>query len=154
MKNIDNTLKELGITLPPPPSKAGLYLGCKEFGDSFLFSSGHLPHIGEDSYYGKVGTNLTIQEGQKAAENCVLNLLSTVKAHLGDLKCITSIVKLTVFVAADSDFYDHPQVANGASSLLISIFGEEIGACARSAVGVSALPGNAAVEVEMLITFQ
>lgn len=84
----------------------------------------------------------------------MLNLLATLKDYLGDLNRITSIVKLTAFVASPEGFYDHPKVANGASSLLISIFGEQVGTSSRSAVGVPALPGNAAVEIEMLVEFE
>ena len=151
MKNINDTLSKLQITLPPPPAKAGLYAGCKAFGENLLFCSGHLPHIGENTYYGKVGTDFSVEEGQKAAENCVLNLLSTLQTYLGDLNRVKNIVKLTAFVASEPDFHQHPQVANGASALLISIFGEEIGTSSRSAVGVPALPGNAAVEIELLV---
>ncbi len=154
MKDINQALQSLSITLPPTPPKAGLYVSCKTFGDRFVYASGHLPHIGEDTYYGQVGKDLTLEEGQKAAENCVLNLLASLKAHLGDLNRITSIIKLTAFVASPEGYYDQPKVANGASALLISIFGEEAGTASRSAVGVPALPGNAAVEIEMLVAFK
>lgn len=154
MKDINQALKDLNITLPNPPAKAGLYVSCKTFGEHFIFCSGHLPHIGEDAYYGQVGKELTLEQGQKAAENCVLNLLASLKSHLGDLSRIKNIIKLTAFVSSPEGFYDHPKIANGASSLLISIFGEEIGTSSRSAVGVPALPGNAAVEIEMLVEFE
>ena len=103
---------------------------------------------------GKLGSDLTIEEGQKAAERTILNYLSVIKAHIGSLDKIKSFVKVLVFVQCEPDFYDQPQVANGATGLLVKLFGEEIGAPSRSAIGAIALPGNTPVEIEGIVQME
>ena len=148
--NIYERLTQLNIALPTPPPKQGAYAPVKQFAGNLVYCSGNGPHIGDEKYFGKVGCDLTPEEAQKAARNCAVNLLSNLHAFLGDLNRIKNIAKVTVFVASADDFTMQPFVANGCSELLVEIFGAEIGSHARSAVGVNALPGNMAVEIELL----
>jgi enamine deaminase RidA (YjgF/YER057c/UK114 family) len=129
-----------------------VYEPVKEFGDNLAYLSGCGPVInGQQLYTGKLGAEYTIEDGQAAARLCVLNLLANLKAALGDLGRVQRIVKMLCFVAGTNDFYQQPKVADGASNLLIEIFGEDIGRAARSAVGMPSLPGNIPVEIELLI---
>lgn len=148
--NVYDRMKQLGIRLPNPPAKAGLYAQAKEFGDGLVYISGCLPTIDGKSVQGKLGKEITIEQGQECAKNCILNVLAVLESYIGDLNKVKNVVKILAFVAGTDDFYDHPKVANGGSQLLVDIFGEEIGLSTRSAVGVNALPGNAPVEIEAL----
>lgn len=152
MANVYDKMKEMGIVLPQSPPKGGVYAPVKEFGGSFLYCSGCGPDLGGgNTYTGKLGKDLTLEEGKKAAYNCMLNLLANLECKLGDLNRIKRFVKVLAFVASDNDFVQQPQVANGGSELLVELFGEEAGCPARSAIGVNTLPGNIAVEIEMLV---
>ena len=152
MINLDDTLKKYGLVMPNPPGRAGIYEPVKEFGPNFCYLSGCTPtYNGELRMAGKIGSELTVEQGQEAARFCVLNLLANLKAKYKSLDKIKKIVKMIVFVAAADSFYEHPRVANGATELLVDLFGEEAGCCARSAIGVNALPGNAPVEIEILV---
>ena len=138
--------------MPDPPARAGIYEPVKEFGSNFCYLSGFTPIFnGEARWTGKIGRELTMEQGQEAARVCALNLLAHLKAKYGSLDKIKRLVKMLVFVAGTDDFFDQPKVANGASQLFVDVFGEEIGQSARSAVGVYALPGNAPVEIELLV---
>lgn len=150
MSNVYEKLHELGITLPNPPPKGGVYTPVKEFGSNLYYCSGCTTDIGNGPITGKLGSDLTIEQGQKAAYNCMLNLLANIEAKITDLKRIKRFVKVLAFVASSDDFYNQPQVINGGSNLLVDLFGDEIGCPARSAVGVNALPGNNACEIELL----
>ena len=103
---------------------------------------------------GHLGEEVSIEEGQSAAANCILNILAAFKRDHGDLDRIRSFVKLLVLVSSENTFYDQPKVADGATSLLAEIFGEEAGLPARSAIGVNVLPGNIPVEIEALIEIE
>ena len=152
MVNLEEALKKHGLTMPNPPGRGGIYMPVKEFGQNFCYLSGCTPSFnGENRWAGKLGKELSVEQGQEAARFCVLNLLANLKAKYGSLDKIKKIVKMTAFVAGAEGFYDHPKVANGGSELLVEIFGEEAGCCARSAIGVYALPGNAPVEIEILV---
>ena len=142
-------LKELGLTLPEPPKKGGVYSPAKLLPDGTLYISGCGPNIGE-AVSGKLGIDYTIEEGAFFAQNCMLNILAVAEAKIGDLNRIVDCVKLLVLVAGTADFYAQPQVANGASSLLVSLYGQTKGEPARSAIGVNALPGNIPVEIEAI----
>ena len=147
-------LKELNITLPAPPAPGGLYTPVQEFGDHFLYCSGCGTDIGNgDSVVGKVGKDLTVEQGQKAAYNCMLNLLANLDAKLGDLNRIKRCVKVLGFVNSADDFTQQPQVMNGGSQLLKDVFGPEKGVPARTAMGVNATPGNTTVEIELLVEY-
>jgi enamine deaminase RidA (YjgF/YER057c/UK114 family) len=151
--DINKRLEELNITLPEPPKKAGLYSTVKIYGGgSYAYVSGCGPAIGTP-VQGKLGAEFSIKEGQEHARNCMLNILAALKRELGDLNRVKSPIKLITFVSSADGFYDQPAVANGGSQLLKDLFGEE-GLPARSAVGVSALPGNMPVETEALFEIE
>lgn len=155
MTNVYEKLKEMNIQLPPPPPKGGVYTPVVEFGDHLLYCSGCGPDLGNgNTVVGKVGRDLTIEEGQKAAYNCMLNLLANLEAKLGDLNRIKRFVKVLAFVNSADDFASQPMVVNGGSNLIKALFGDEIGVPARTAIGVNATPGNIAVEIEMLVEFE
>jgi len=147
---IEEKIKELGLELPEAPKPVAAYIPALMSGN-LVFTAGQIPFVkGELKYKGKVGGDLTLEDGQKAAEICALNCLAAVKSVIGDLDKIERIVKLTVFVNNVDGYGDQPKVANGASELIGKIFGE-IGKHARSAVGLNGLPLNAAVEIEMIV---
>ncbi len=146
---IEEKIKELGFTLPETPKPLAAYVPVV-LSDKLVFTAGQVPlQDGKIKFVGKLGLDVSQDDGKKAAEICVLNCLSVVKSAAGSLDNIESIVKLTVFVNSSEDFTAQPAVANGASELLIKIFGEK-GKHARSAVGASQLPAGAAVEIEMI----
>jgi enamine deaminase RidA (YjgF/YER057c/UK114 family) len=152
MVNLEKALAKHGLVMPNPPARGGVYEPVKEFGENLYYLSGCGPvYNGEQRFKGKLGAEYSIEQGQEAARYCVLNLLANLQAKIGDLGKVKRIVKMICFVAGTDTFYDHPQVANGGSQLLIDIFGAEVGCCARSAVGMNALPGNIPVEIELLV---
>jgi enamine deaminase RidA (YjgF/YER057c/UK114 family) len=144
-------LKELGITLPDPPSPVATYVPAVRVGN-LLFVSGHGPGPAPDgkSYAGKVGRDLTLEEGRAAARSVGLNVLASTRSALGSLDKVVRTVKTLGMVNAVDDFTQQPQVVNGFSDLLVEIFGEERGKGARSAVGMGSLPSNIPVEVEVI----
>lgn len=155
MKNIYEVMQEKNIVLPPPPAKGGVYTPVQEFGANLLYCSGCGPDLGGgNTVKGKVGRDLSLAEGQQAARNCMLNLLANLNAKLGDLNRIKRFVKVLAFVNCTDDFEQQPQVVNGGSSLLVELFGDEIGCPARSAVGANSLPGNIACEIEVLVEYE
>jgi enamine deaminase RidA (YjgF/YER057c/UK114 family) len=148
---IENTLKELGITLPTPPAPVASYVP--------YVVSGHLAYISGQvtiaadglKYVGTVGKELSLEDGQAAAKLCAINVIAQAKAACGgDLDRVKRIVKVTVFVNAVPGFAQHPEVANGASDLFVAVFGDA-GRHARAAVGAGSLPRNVACEVEAVI---
>ena len=152
MNDVYAKIQEKGIELPPPPAKGGVYTPVQEFGDRFLYCSGCGPDLGaRGTVVGKLGRDLTLEEGQKAAYNCMLNLLSNLQAKLGDLNRIRKFVKVLAFVNSTDDFDKQPQVVNGGSNLRVELFGEEKGLPARTAIGTNALPGGIACEIEVLV---
>ncbi len=147
---IEEKVSELGFTIPEPAKPLAAYIPAIQV-DKLVMTAGQVPIVsGTIKYTGKVGKDLYEAEAQKAAEICVLNCLAAVKGVINDLNRIERIVKLTVFVNSADGFTAQPAVANGASELLVKIFGEN-GKHVRSAVGVSELPLNAAVEIEMMV---
>lgn len=150
--DINERLKELEVELPILPKKAGLYMQCKEFGKNLVYVSGCGPDLsGVEALKGKLGKEISIEQGQLAAKNCIINALAILQENIGDLNRIKSFVKVLAFVASDDQFYSQPLVANGGSQLLVDVFGYEIGCPARSAIGVNVLPGNIPVEIELLV---
>jgi enamine deaminase RidA (YjgF/YER057c/UK114 family) len=146
----EKKLKELGITLPTPAQPIANYVRAVRAGN-LLFVSGHGPYNdGKIKISGKVGKELTVEEGYQVARNVALNCLASVKAAVGDLDKVKRIVKLLGMVHCTEDFKDQPKVINGCSDLLVEIFGE-IGKHARSAVGMQALPNGIPVEIEMIL---
>ena len=147
---IEEKIKELGYTLPETAKPLAAYIPAIRVGE-FVYTSGQVPIVGgELKYKGKIGADLTLEDGQKASIICALNGLSAIKGIVGDLNEIEQIIKLTVFVNSANGFTDQPKVANGASEFLGSVFGDA-GIHTRSAVGVSELPINSAVEIEMIV---
>ena len=147
---IEKTLEEKGISLPSAPRPVANYVPALRTGN-LLFVSGHGPYNdGRIKISGKVGKELTLEEGYQVARNVALNCLATVKDVLGDLDKVKKVVKLLGMVNCTEDFKDQPKVINGASDLLVEIFGE-VGKHARSAVGMQALPNNIPVEIEMIL---
>jgi enamine deaminase RidA (YjgF/YER057c/UK114 family) len=144
---IDYKLTELGITLPKPAAPIANYVGFVRTG-RLLFLSGQLCLTdGVLVAKGKLGTQVTVEEGQAAARACAINLLAQVKAALGDLDHVVRVVRLAGFINSAPDFIDGSSVMNGASDLMVAVFGDK-GRHARTAVGVAVLPADAAVEVE------
>lgn len=149
--DVNETIAKLGLTVPDAPPLGGTYAQFKRFGGNLAYVSGCSPDVGDYTSRGTLGKDLTVEEGQVAARNCALNILAVIRKHLGDLNRVKSFVKLLGFVRCTDDFAHQPQVMNGASQLLIDIFGEEIGRPTRSAIGTNALPGGIPVEVEAVI---
>ena len=150
--NTELKLEQMGYTLPAPPAKGGVYTPIKLFGTNLAYASGFGPATENVTVpSGKLGKEITLEQGQEIARLCMLNLLAALKNTVGSLDNVKRFVKLLVFVASDDEFYQQPQVANGASKLLADLFGEEAGLAARSAIGVNVLPGNIPVEIEALI---
>lgn len=144
-------LNQLGIALPEPPGPGGLYTPVVEFSNDLCYMSGCGPAASLWQKPGKLGQELTTAEGQQAARAVALNMLAVLHRELGDLNRVKRIVKLLGFVSSAPDFYEQPQVMNGASQLFIEVFGDVNGRAARSAIGAPALPGNIPVEVEAII---
>jgi len=149
MKKVEEKIQELGLDLPPAPPSGGIYHPVVVSGNQ-LFVSGQGPvQSNKELIRGKVGKDLTMEEGQLAARQVGLTMLSTIKAQLGDLGKIKRLIKTLGMVNCYPEFEQHPQTINGFSQLMVDVFGEEKGRGARSAVGMS-LPGNIAVEVECI----
>ena len=148
--NIEQRLTELGITLPAPGAPAGNYIPCVVVGELAFLSGQVAREAGKMKYVGKVGRELAIDDGRAAARLCATNLLAQLKAACGgDLDRVERCVRLSGFVNSAPDFLEHPKVINGASDLMVEVFGER-GQHARTAVGVAALPLDSAVEVEAI----
>lgn len=146
-------LKELQLELPRPTPPGGEYVKVKPSGN-YLYVSGQGPNgTGAYEYMGKLGTDLTLEEGKAAARNCAINILSCLHEYLGDLNRVKNVVKLTAFVASAPGFGQQPQVVNAASEIFIKVFGEK-GCHARSAIGTNELPGNIPVEIEAIIEIE
>ena len=146
------TLKEKGITLPPPSTPLANYIGAVRTGN-LLYLSGHGPIRtgGKPSVTGKVGRDLTIEQGYAAAREVGLGLLATTRASLGSLDRVKRVVKVLGMVNSAENFGDQPKVINGFSDLMVEVFGEAIGKHARSAVGMAGLPLGIPVEIEMIL---
>lgn len=147
--SIEERLSELGIVLPEPPAPAAAYVPGIIAG-RLAFVSGQLPSVeGQLAAAGKLGRDLTVEEGQAAARIAAINCLGVLKALLGSLDRVEKIVKVTGYVQSADDFCDQHLVVNGASQLLQDVFGSR-GQHARAAVGVNSLPLNAACEIELI----
>jgi enamine deaminase RidA (YjgF/YER057c/UK114 family) len=151
---VDQRLEALGITLPAPAAPIASYLPFVVTGP-LVFISGQLPRaLNGPEIRGKLGGELTLEDGRKAARLCAINVLAQLKAACGgDLDRVVRCVKLGGFVNATAAFRDHPQVMNGASDLIVEVFGER-GRHARFAVGAPSLPLDAAVEIDAVFEIQ
>jgi enamine deaminase RidA (YjgF/YER057c/UK114 family) len=150
---VEARLKELGIELPPAITPVANYVPAARTGN-LVFLSGHGP-VKEDGTLitGKVGADLTVEQGYETARLIAIGLLGSLKAEIGELDRVIRIVKLLGFVNCTAEFADQPKVINGASDFLVEVFGEK-GRHARSAVGTNALPINIAVEIEMIVEIE
>ena len=147
--NAEQRLGELGITLPALPLSGGNYVAAKTVG-SVVYLSGVISLDAEGVVTGTVGTDRTVQEGYAAARACALTQLAVLQQHLGSLDAVKSIVSVNGYVNAVPGFAESPQVINGASDLFVEVFGNA-GRHVRAAIGVSALPRNALVELQMTV---
>jgi len=146
----EQRLKHLGLELPAPPKPVANYVPVVKSGN-LLFLSGVLPsRDGQLMMTGKLGEGLTVEQGMEAAKTAVLNGLSIIRSVTGSLDQVTQIVKMVGYIASASGFADQPQVLNGASDLLVSVFGDA-GRHARVAVGAAELPRHAPVEIELVV---
>jgi enamine deaminase RidA (YjgF/YER057c/UK114 family) len=150
---IEAKLKELGIELPPAVTPVANYVPAVRTGN-LVFLSGHGPFDENGTLItGKVGSDLTVEQGYQAARRVAIGLLGSLKATIGDLDEVKQVVKLLGMVNCGPEFTDQPKVINGVSDLLVEVFGER-GKHARSAVGMNALPLNIAVEIEMIVEIE
>jgi len=150
---IEQRLNEIGLSLPEVAKPVAEYVPAKMVGN-LVFCSGQGPvKEGKMVYIGKVGRELGIEEGYEAARICALNCLAAIKTVVGSLDKIDEIIRLRGFVNSDLDFFRQPEVLNGASELMVKIFGEK-GKHARSALGVSSLPFGISVELEMVVSIK
>lgn len=146
----EEKLAELGIELPPVAAPVAAYVPALRSG-SYVYTSGQLPLVGGQlAATGKVGAEVSAEQAKQLAATCALNALAAIREEVGSLTAVRSVVKVVGFVASAPDFTGQPEVINGASELLGSVFGVA-GRHARSAVGVAVLPRNAPVEVEVIV---
>jgi enamine deaminase RidA (YjgF/YER057c/UK114 family) len=148
--SVEEKLKAMGLSLPKPPKPVAAYIPAVKTGN-LIFISGQIPVVnGELKYKGKVGQGLSIEDGYEAAKICVLNALSIVKDMVGSLDKVKRIVRVVGYVNCSDDFEEPHKVVNGASELLVEIFGEK-GRHARLALGTNTLPLGATIELEMIV---
>jgi len=151
MHVFEENIKQLGIEIPDMPNALANYVPYK-LSDSIVYVSGQAPVMnGKLIYKGKVGNDISIEDGIKAAELCCINIISVLKKSInGDWNRLDNFLKLGGFVNCNSDFVDQPQIINGASDLLVKVFGEQ-GKHSRFAVGSNSLPMNISVEIDAII---
>jgi enamine deaminase RidA (YjgF/YER057c/UK114 family) len=151
MSAVEDRLSELGLTIPEVVPPVAVYVPVVHEGD-LVFTSGQLPMVnGALPATGKVGAEVDAEAARSLAEMCALNAIAAIKSEIGDLDAVTRVVKVVGFVASDPSFTGQPGVINGASELFVKAFGAK-GIHARSAVGVAALPLDAPVEVEAIVS--
>jgi len=148
---VENKLKELNIVLPNPPDPVGAYVAFKKV-NNFLYISGQLPISNDGKMIkGKIGKDLTLEDGQRASKLCIINILAQVKKALdGNLNKVKNCIKITGFVNSSDDFIDQPKVINPASETLSAVFGNK-GHHTRAAVSTNSLPLGAAVEIDAIL---
>ena len=152
MSKVEQRLSELGLTLPQVATPAGAYLPAMISGN-LVFTAGQIPLVeGKLMATGKLGAEITVEYGAEIAQRCALNALAAIKSVIGDLDRVKQIVKIVGFVSSVPEFTSQPAVINGASEFLQQVFGDA-GQHARSAVGVSVLPLDAPVEIELIVEF-
>jgi enamine deaminase RidA (YjgF/YER057c/UK114 family) len=149
--SVEERLAELGLELPPAPKPVASYVPVAT-DDGVAYVAGQIPmEEGKPLATGRVGEDLSVEEAHALARRCALQALGALKEELGSLDRVRRVIKVTVWVASSETFTEHPQVANGASDLLVEVFGEA-GKHARAAVGTPSLPLGAPVEVEMIVS--
>lgn len=142
-------LSSLGLSLPAVPAPVAAYVNCVRTGN-LLFLSGGLPIDGERRIIGKVPSVVDVEEAREAARMIILNRLAVIRDEIGSLDRVNRVVSLTGFVNSEPDFHNHPVVINGASELLVELFGDK-GRHSRTALGAAALPLNVAVEINLIV---
>lgn len=152
--SLEQRLDDLGITLPPASAPLANYVPFAQEGN-LLFIAGQVPRAedGQLKYIGKIGQDLSVEEGYASARLCALNCLSQVQSALGSLDRVKRIIRVGGFVNCIDGFSEQPQVINGASDVIVEIFGDK-GRHARAAVGNNSLPGNVATEVDMIVAVE
>ena len=151
MSEIDKKLASLGLTLPPAPKPVGLYKPMLIVGN-LAYLSGHGPLQPDGKLIlGRVGADMTLEQGQVAARQTALAMLATLRAGLGSLDRVVRVVKILGLVRCTDDFVQSPAVINGCSQLFVDLWGDDLGIGVRSALGTNALPGGMAVEVEAIV---
>lgn len=153
MSQTEKRLEELGITLGNTPAPAAEYVPAKTVNNVVYTSGADCRINGKLMYEGKVGSDLTVEQGYEASRQVMVNLLSVLKDHIGDLDRVKQVVKLLGFVNSADEFTEQPYVINGASELLVQVFGEK-GRHARSAISSNELPFNTPVEIEMIVEIE
>lgn len=149
-QDYEQKIEELGIVIPKPPDPVANYVTAVRTGN-LVFLAGHGPVDGNGNLVtGRLGSDLTIAQGQEAARLTGIGLLASLKKEIGNLNKVVRIVKIRGMVNSTTDFTEHPQVVNGCSDLMVEIFGDN-GKHARAAVGMGSLPGNIAIEIEMIV---
>jgi enamine deaminase RidA (YjgF/YER057c/UK114 family) len=150
----DARFAELNLELPPPAQPVGVYKPMVIVGN-LAYLSGHGPLRSDKTLIiGRVGSDLSLEQGKAAAQQVGLGLLSTLKSQLGSLSRVKRVIKVLGMVNATPDFEEHPKVINGASELFAQVWGPDLGVGARSAVGMGSLPTNIAVEIEMIVELE
>ena len=154
MYNADEQFATLGLSLPPAPEPKGVYKPCLIDGN-YLYLSGHGPVQDDKTLIrGRIGRDITAEEGKLAARQVGLTMLSTIKANLGSLARVKRVIKVLGMVNCTSEFERHPYIINGCSELFASVWGEDNGVGTRSAVGFGSLPDNIPVEIEALFELE
>ena len=148
---IEERLEQLGIRLPTLAAPTASYLPCRRTGNLLFLSGQGTMFQGERLYCGRVGSDVSVSEAYQAARLCGINLLARLKREIGELDRVTKIVNLRGYVNSAVNFFDQPGVINGASDLMLEVFGRDIGAHSRTAVGVYCLPNNISVEIELVV---
>ena len=152
--NAESKIKKLGLELPPAPKPVAVYKPLVIAGN-YAYVSGHGPLKPDLSLIkGRVGAELDLEAGKAAARQVGLAILATLRSELGSLNRVKRVIKILGMVNSAPDFYDHPKVINGCSELFAEVFGPENGIGARSAVGMGPLPGNIAVEIEVIFEIE
>ncbi|ALS27685.1 endoribonuclease L-PSP [Paenibacillus sp. 32O-W] len=153
MANVEKRLEELGIQLERVPKPVAEYVPAKTVGNLVYTSGCDCRKNGKLLYEGKVGGDLTVEQGKEAARQVMINILAVLKEHIGDLDRVKQVVKMLAFVNSAEGFVEQPFVINGASELLVEVFGEK-GRHARSAISANELPFNTPVEIELIVEIE
>jgi enamine deaminase RidA (YjgF/YER057c/UK114 family) len=150
MSKIDERLRELGISLPEGPAPMANYVPAQRDGSTLYFSGAGPLKDGKPTVTGRLGEDLGVEQGYQAAREAAINLIASLKREIGDLDKVEQVVKVVGYVSSSPDFFSQPAVINGASDLLVAVFGDR-GRHARTAIGTSVLPFRLPVEVEMIV---
>lgn len=147
-------IEELNLELPPAPPKGGVYKPVTVVGN-LAYVSGHGPYLPDGTYItGRLGADMTTEQGQEAARQVGLAILATLRKELGSLDRVKRVIKTLGLVRCTYDYTEQPQTINGFSNLMGEVFGEDAGIGARSAIGTNALPGNLSVEIEVIFEIE